>query len=132
MNMMIPDFPHNKGIRLGRLIFFCSVLTLLCLCPVGCFTSEKLNCDSQQGIDKATSECILFFLIWLILFYTYYEEILVSSNLNSNLLRFRCAHPNIDSLWQSTTLSSESSESSLPIKRTFVQCIYSSIECGWS
>ena len=28
----------------------------------------------------------------------YYEESLVSPNLNSNLLRFHCAHPNLDSI----------------------------------
>ena len=27
--------------------------------------------------------------------FLYYEESLVSSNLNSNLLRFHCAHPNV-------------------------------------
>ena len=27
--------------------------------------------------------------------FLYYEEILVSSYLNSNLLRFHCAHPNV-------------------------------------
>ena len=32
--------------------------------------------------------------IWPILF-LYYEETLVSSNLNSNLLRFHCAHSNL-------------------------------------
>ena len=35
------------------------------------------------------------FLIEPILF-LYYEESLVSSNLNSNLLKFHCAHPNLD------------------------------------
>ena len=62
---MIPDFPHNIRIRLAQWNFFCCVLTLLCLCSVGCLS----------------------------LFYC--EESLVSSNLNSNLLRFHCAHPNL-------------------------------------
>ena len=51
---MIPDFPHNIRIRLAQLIFCCA-LTLLCLCPVGCLSFEKLNWDSQQGRDIATS-----------------------------------------------------------------------------
>ena len=50
-------------------IFFCCFLTLLCL------------------------SLAAFFLIGPILF-LYYEESLVSSNMNSNLLRFHGAHPN--------------------------------------
>jgi hypothetical protein len=53
---------------------------------------------------RATSGRKMFFLIGLILFlgiliglilFLYYEESLVSSNLNSKLLRFHCAHPNL-------------------------------------
>ena len=36
-------------------IFVCCVLTLLSLCPVGCLSLEKLNWDSQQVRDLATS-----------------------------------------------------------------------------
>ena len=36
-------------------IFSCCVLTLLSLCPGGCLSLEKLNWDSQQGRDLATS-----------------------------------------------------------------------------
>ena len=43
IHLMIPDFPHNIRIRLARLIFFCCILMLLCLCPVGCLSLEKLN-----------------------------------------------------------------------------------------
>ena len=33
-------------------------MTLLCLCPVGCLSLEKkLNWDSQQSRDRATSGC---------------------------------------------------------------------------
>ena len=53
----IPDFPHNIRIRLAQLKFCCSVLTLLSLCPFGCFSLEQLNWDSQQGRDRATSGC---------------------------------------------------------------------------
>ena len=34
---------------------FCCVLTLLCICPVGCFSLEKFSWDSQQDRDRATS-----------------------------------------------------------------------------
>ena len=50
--------------------------------------------ESQQNRDRATSGCNKKNLIRPILF-LYYEESLVSSNLNSNLLRFHCAHPNL-------------------------------------
>ena len=35
--------------------------------------------------------------------FLYYEEILVSSNLNSNLLRFHCAYPSV-STWHQKSL----------------------------
>jgi hypothetical protein len=54
-NMMIPDFSHNIRIRLARLKFFCSLLTLPSLCPVGCLSLTFLNWDRQQGRDRATS-----------------------------------------------------------------------------
>ena len=50
------------------------------------FLLSQLNWDSQQGRDRATlGRNKKFFLIGPILF-LYYEESLVSSNLNSNLL----------------------------------------------
>jgi hypothetical protein len=52
-------------------------------------TGQKLSNVRRQQI---------FFSIRPILF-LYYEEILVSSNLNSKQLRFHCAHPNIYVLW---------------------------------
>ena len=75
----MPDFPHNTRIRMAKLKIF--------------FVASSLA-DSQQGRDRATSERNKFFLIGPILF-LYYEESLVSSNLNSDLLRFHCAHPNV-------------------------------------
>ena len=51
-----------------------------------CWLSQ-LNWDSQQGRDRATSWCNRFFLIWPILF-LYYEESLVSSNLNTKLCTY--------------------------------------------
>ena len=36
-------------------ILFCCILMLLCFCPVGCLSLEKLSWDSQQGRDGATS-----------------------------------------------------------------------------
>ena len=56
--------------------------------------SWQFSWDSQQGRDRAMSGRNNFFLIGPILF-LYYEESLVSSNLNSKLLRFHCAHPNV-------------------------------------
>ena len=38
-------------------IFVCCVLTLLSLCPVGFLSLEKLNLESPQGRDLATSGC---------------------------------------------------------------------------
>ena len=65
---MIPDFPHNIRIRLALLKTF------------------LLRPDVKGRNKKKLIEPILFL---------YYEESLVSSNLNSNLLRFHCAHPNV-------------------------------------
>ena len=68
----------------------CCILTLLCLCPVGFLSlAETANrTETEQHQDAA-----FFFSIKPILF-LYYEESLVSLNLNSKLLRFHCAHPN--------------------------------------
>ena len=57
LNLMTPDFPHNYyQNKIGTIkIFACCVLTLLSLCPGGCLSLEKLNWDSQQGRDLATS-----------------------------------------------------------------------------
>ena len=83
---MIPDFPHNIRIRLAQLIIFSRcTLTLLSLCPVGCLSLEKLNWDSQQGRDLATSGYNKKIVPILFL---QYEESLVSSNLNSKNFGF--------------------------------------------
>ena len=75
---MIPDFPHN--IKIGpNEIFLLHPDVALCL-PCLVF----LNKDSQQSRDLATSGCKEK---------QYYEESLVSSNLNSKQLRFHGAHP---------------------------------------
>ena len=93
---MISDFPHNIRIRLARLTFFCCVLMLLCLCPVGCISLEKLNWVSEQGRDLARSGHNKKKSIWPIVF-LYYEERLVWSNLNSKLFRFNCVRPSVHS-----------------------------------
>ena len=90
---MIPDFPHNIiRIRLAQLIFFWCILKLLCLCHVGCLSSAFLNWDNQQGRDLVTSgsnkQNIQFGQL-------YYEESLVSSNLNSKLVWFYSVRPNV-------------------------------------
>ena len=76
--------------------FFCCPLTLLSLYPVGCLSSAFLNWDSQQGRKLATSGRSNKNKISIgpILF-LYYEESLVSSNLNSKQLRFHGAHPKL-------------------------------------
>ena len=72
--------------------FFCP-LTLLSLCPVGCLSLALLNWDSQQSRDLATSGsgAIKENFNWAL----YYEESLVSSNLNSKPLRFHSARTNV-------------------------------------
>ena len=74
---MIPGFPHSIRIRLAGLKTF----FLLPGQPTG---QRQSNVRKEQNIV----------LIRPILF-LHYEESLVSSNLNSNLLRFHCAHPNV-------------------------------------
>ena len=68
---MIPDFPHNIRIRKAKIRQ-----------PTG----QRL---SNVRMQQKKINLILFL---------YYEESLVSSNLNSNLLRFNCAHPNLHRL----------------------------------
>ena len=83
---MVPDFPHNIRLKMAQLNFFCCVLTLLCLCPVGCLSLAFLNWDSQLSSVRTQQQKIS---IGPILF-LYYEESLLSSNLNSKLFRFHC------------------------------------------
>ena len=76
---MIPDFPHNIKIRLARLKKLHPDVAKLRQ-PTG---QRQSNVRTQQ---KNLIRPILFL---------YYEESLVSSNLNSKLLRFHCTHPNV-------------------------------------
>ena len=89
---MIPDFPHNIKIRLAWLNFF--------LFPPDVALSLPCCWDSQKGRDRATSGRNKQNSIGPILF-LYYKESLLSSNLNSKLLRFHCAHPNMHPYQQS-------------------------------
>ena len=75
-------------------ILFCCVLTLLSLCPVGCLSLEKFSWHSQQGRDSNVRKQQNKISIRPILF-LYYEESLISSNLNSKLFRFHCVGPNV-------------------------------------
>ena len=86
---MIPDFPYNIRIRLAR-------LKKQMLLP---FVALSLPC---LGRDRATSGCNKKKIFRPILF-LYYKESLISSNLNSKLLRFHCAHPNLHGSNLSTT-----------------------------
>ena len=70
--------------------FFCCVLTLLCLCPVGCLSLEQPTGQRQSNVRTQQKKISIGPILLL-----YYEESLVLSNLNSNLLRFHCALPNI-------------------------------------
>ena len=83
---MIPDFPHIIRIRLARLKKNCCILTLLCLCPVGCLSSGQRHSNVRTQQNKISIRPILF---------SYHEESLVSSNFNSKLFRFHCVRPNI-------------------------------------
>ena len=76
---MIPDFPYNIRIRLAWLKIFCCCLSLA-------ETANRAETEQRQDATKKIIEPILFL---------YYEESLLSSNLNSKLLRFHCAHPTI-------------------------------------
>jgi hypothetical protein len=71
----------NIRIRLAQLNFF--LLRPDDAKSLPCWLYQFSNVRTQQ---KKSIGPILFL---------YYEESLVSSNLNSNLLRFHCAHPNV-------------------------------------
>jgi hypothetical protein len=86
---MMPDFPHNIRVRFVRLNFFLLHPDVAPSLP--CWLSQ-LNCDIQQGRDRATSGRNKKNVIRPILF-LYYEESLVLSNLNSKQLMFHGAHP---------------------------------------
>ena len=67
-NLMTPDFPHNIRIR-----------------------KAKMRQPTRQRLSSVRMQQKKINLI----LFLYYEESLMSSNLNSNLLRFHCAHPNV-------------------------------------
>ena len=77
-------------------IFVCYVMTLLQIWPIGCLSFEKLNGDSQQGRDLATSggNKIKFQLGQS---YSYVMRKLwyISLNLNSKQLRFHSVRHNV-------------------------------------
>ena len=80
---MIPDFPHNIRIRLAFFLLLPDV-------------ALSLPSWLSQFRDRTMYETTKMFLIRPILF-LYYEESLVSSNLNSKLFRFHCVRPDVDS-----------------------------------
>ena len=67
----------------------------LCLCPVGCLSLEKFSWESQQGRDRAMSGCNKNFQSGQSCSYIMRKVWYISSNLNSNLRRFHCTHPNL-------------------------------------
>ena len=92
-NLKIPDFPHDIRIKLAwskKIVKFwqCYVSALLAV-------STKLRQPTRQRQSNVRTQQKKINQANLIL---YYEENLVSSNLNSKLLRFHCAHPNLPTL----------------------------------
>ena len=79
-NLIIPHFPHNIRIRLAQLKFFLlhPDVALSLTCWLSQFRKAKLS--QRKSIGP-----ILF---------SYYEESLLSSNLNSKLFRFHCVRHN--------------------------------------
>ena len=85
---MIPDFPDDIRIRLATLNFFLlhpDVAKSL-PCWLSQFSFSKLRQPTGQRQSNIRTQQKSF---------NCYEESLVSSNLNSNLLRFHCAHPTV-------------------------------------
>ena len=78
---MIPDFPHNIRIRLAQLKFFLLRPDVALSLP--CWLSQFRKAKLRQPI-----------------LFLYYEESLVSSNLNSKLFRFHCVRPTLDIAFQ--------------------------------
>ena len=68
--------------------------------PIDFFLVASWRCSVSALL--AISDTTKLFLIRPILF-LYYEENLVSSSLNSNLLRFHCAHPIVHAVKVSTS-----------------------------
>ena len=96
-NLIIQDRPHNIRIRL---VWFNSFFLLHpdVALSLSCWLSQ-FSWDSQQGRDRATSGRNKKNFNGPILF-LYYEESLVSSNLNSKLFRFHCVvRPNLGSCY---------------------------------
>ena len=66
------------------------------LCPVGCLSFEKLNWDSQQGRDLATSGDNKYkFQLGQSYSYIMRKVWYISSNLNSKSFRFHRVRPNM-------------------------------------
>jgi hypothetical protein len=74
---MIPDFPHSIKIRLA---------------PLHCFLLRPETANRAETLHR--QDATKNFLVGPILF-LYYEESLVSSNLNSKLLWFHSVRPNV-------------------------------------
>ena len=80
---MIPDLPYKD--KIGPIkIFLCCILTLQCLCPVGCLSLAD------------------------------YEESLVSSNLNSKLLWYYSVRPNLHTIAEAICSKNSSRNSYQP------------------
>ena len=94
---MIPDFPHDIRIRLARLNFFLLHLdvALSLLCWLSQFRKPKLRQPTGQRLKNVRMQQTKISIVQIL--FLYYEESLVSSNLNSKLFRFHCVRPSIGS-----------------------------------
>ena len=93
-NLMTPDFPHNIRIRLAQLKFFLLRPDVAKSLPCWLSQFRKAELSQPTGQRQSNVRTQQKKSIVPILF-LYYEESLVSSNLNSNLLWFHCVRPNI-------------------------------------
>ena len=92
---MITDFPHNIRIRLAQLKKNMLRPDVALSQPflLSQFSKAKLRQPTGQKRSNVREQQTKI-SIGPILF-LYYEESLLSSNLNSKQLRFLCAHPNV-------------------------------------
>ena len=86
---MIPDFPYNVRIRLAKLNFF--LLHQDVAKSQSQFRFFKLRQPIGQRLSNVRTQQTQISIVPIL--FLYYEESLVSSNLNYKQLRFHGAHP---------------------------------------
>ena len=92
---MTPDFPHNIGIRLAQLkkVLLRPEIALSLRCWLSQFSFSKLRQPTGHRLSNVLTKQTKISIGPML--FLYYEESLVSSNLNSKQLRFHGAHPNV-------------------------------------